>query len=145
MSKEDYIYKNFVFEDSAIDGEAICQSDSKKTSLLESRWEFVDETITARGNKLVVILKMRKKEIFFELEEIEDLTKPLIFRKTEFKGFKENCSYNCIKNLKQDIMKGYFCNSSEIKTEDLLTEELLYIISFLLNAMGKIRKKFKDI
>jgi len=65
MSKEEYIYKNFVFQDHPRDGEATNQSNREKEYLLNEKWEFLDETIITKGNDFVVILKMRKKKNFF--------------------------------------------------------------------------------
>jgi len=138
MSKEEYIYQNFVFEDHPRDGEATYQSESHKTRLLKSRWEFVDETITTKGNNFVAILKMRKKKIFFELQKIKDFTKFLCSqhdREKDFKIFKECCDYTetHLKRLKEDFSK----------IED--NEELLYIALYCYHKLHQIVEKLENI
>lgn len=140
MSKEDYIYKNFVFEDSSRDGEATYQSDCAKTRLLNSRWEFVNETITVRGNNFVVILKMRKKNLFFKLEEIKDFTEVFCssyYREKDFKEFKESCDIETIEEYRKYFQKEF----SKIENN----EELLYIASYCYHKLHKIVEKFESI
>jgi hypothetical protein len=133
MSKEEYIYQNFVFQDHPRDGEATYQSDSQKTRLLKSRWEFVDEIITVKGNNFVAILKMRKKKIFFELEEITDFTKVLFSSQRineDFKEFKKYCDVKTYrKYLEKDFSK---------------TENIVDIASYCYHKLHKIIEKFEN-
>jgi len=137
MSKEEYIYKNFVFQDHPRDGEATNQSNREKEYLLNEKWEFLDETIITKGNDFVVILKMRKKKIFFELEEIKDFTKFLYsqhYREKDFKIFKQSCNYTeaHLKRLEEDF--------SKIENN----EELLYIALYCYHKLHQIVEKLEN-
>tara|TARA_S200002703_G_scaffold96071_3_gene83051 strand:+ start:3593 stop:4054 length:462 start_codon:yes stop_codon:yes gene_type:complete len=140
MSKEDYIYKNFVFEDSAKDGKATYQSDCKKY-LLETQegWQFLDETITTKGDTLVAILKMRKKKIFFKLEEIE-----YFFKKVKWLNME---GVNIVSKRDKDFNEfKKFCDIKKWRKyleED--AEELLYRAAYYEHKLHKIVEKYNNI